>query len=120
MNRLILIVFAIGAFPTLCSRGQELTSMSANKYPIHSCQSTEIVSEANAQISALAGRSMRLRGDDEKTGCCCLLKDSGPPPVWDCSGYVDGTLVTRAQCKKNADDLVVKFKWHEGKCTDKD
>jgi hypothetical protein len=57
---------------------------------------------------------------EPKTGCCCLLKDDGPPLVWDCTGYKDGTLVTEAQCKKDADDTSTKYKWHEGKCTNKD
>jgi hypothetical protein len=120
MHRVILTILAFGAFPILCSRGDEVTAKTANMNAIHTCQSTVVDFDTHGQLTVWARGSMRLKGDDEKKGCCCLLKDSGPPPVWDCSGYVDGTLVTRAQCKKDADELVVKFKWHEGKCTDKD
>jgi len=53
-------------------------------------------------------------------GCCCLLKDSGPPPAWDCTGSTEGTESTEAQCKKDADDVGAKYKWHSGKCTGKE
>lgn len=94
--------------------------------PVHSRDGTNscasLVENPAAWNSALiqVKSSGPTKGNEEKTGCCCLLKDSGPPPVWDCSGYASGTLVTRAQCKKDADDASAKFKWHEGKCTDKD
>jgi hypothetical protein len=72
-------------------------------------------------MSAFSLRMGDLDLDDEpKAGCCCLLKDEGPPLVWDCTGYKDDTLVTEGQCKRDADDASTKYKWHEGKCTNKD
>jgi hypothetical protein len=60
------------------------------------------------------------RTTDDAVGCCCLLKDTGPPPNWDCTGSNEGTEVTKAQCDKDADDTGAKSKWHPGKCTGKE
>jgi hypothetical protein len=67
---------------------------------------------------AVSPEHLRTDISDEPVGCCCLLKDAGPRPNWDCTGTTDGTLITKKQCKIDADDGGgVKWKWHEGKCT---
>lgn len=63
------------------------------------------------------GSTQTGSAESDETGCCCLLKDTGPPPVWDCTGSTEGTESTEAQCKKDADDVGAKYKWHAGKCT---
>ncbi|MGB8099751.1 MAG: hypothetical protein WCF17_21560 [Terracidiphilus sp.] len=100
--------------------------------PTDTSQTTFIERDNSAPFSGFAAnrecvmashvvRASSLQSSGEpRTGCCCLLKDEGPPPAWDCTGYKDGTLVTESQCKKDADDASTKYKWHEGKCTDRD
>jgi hypothetical protein len=55
----------------------------------------------------------------DQTGCCCFKKDL----QWDCSGTKPGTQVTKAQCKKDAEDLGLAregmdWKWTPGPCKD--
>jgi hypothetical protein len=108
----VLVAFHLGPFAN---------SDSATVYgQDHPPRPSGVKGTQECRMSALL-RMRDLDLDDEpKTGCCCLLKDEGPPLVWDCTGYKDGTFVTEAQCKQDANDTSTKYKWHEGKCTSKD
>jgi hypothetical protein len=60
------------------------------------------------------------QGQSEPKGCCCLLKDAGPPPNWDCSGSTEDTTVTKQQCADTANETSAQYKWHAGQCTGKE
>jgi hypothetical protein len=57
------------------------------------------------------------QAQSEPKGCCCLLKDAGPPPTWDCSGSTADTTVTKQQCEDTATETSAQYKWHAGQCT---
>jgi hypothetical protein len=120
MRRLLLTIVAAGAIQLSGSRTDTTNSAVTTKNSLTGCPYRSADLNANGQIFLKVATPPDAAKDDEPKGCCCFLKDSGPPLVWDCTGYKDDTLVTQTQCKKDADELVSKFKWHEGKCTDKD
>jgi hypothetical protein len=82
------------------------------------CQATDGVIQGRPDIlheNVLPGFS--TQSQDEPTGCCCIMKDSGPPPTWSCSGSKPGTMETKQQCADDADAAGTKYKWHQGQCT---
>jgi hypothetical protein len=96
------------------------TTKDATGRPRETSITLELLGDTPSQ-SLPATKDASVRPSDEpKTGCCCLLKDEGPPMLWDCAGYKDGDLVTENRCKRDADDASTKYKWHEGKCTKRD
>jgi hypothetical protein len=119
MRRPAYFVLLLFCLPAVSVSNETNIRAQADRHGFTGCQFSD-QSGSETEVLASTDRHATAVRDDEKVGCCCLLKDSGPPPVWDCTGYKDGTLVTRAQCKKDADDVGAKFKWHEGKCSDKD
>ena len=120
MRHVFFVISAIAVFPILTSQTERHNPASGRRSSPVDCQHSSLDLTSNYHVKVTARESGGPSQDDEPVGCCCLLKDSGPPPVWDCSGYVDGTLVTRAQCQEKAAETGFKSKWHEGKCTDKD
>jgi len=119
MARLVCILlglFLLPAFPT----NNDLKKAESDRTGDCHFNDRQIVQMSGAVVQKEDMARAGTNQSEEKKGCCCLLKDSGPPPVWDCSGYEAGTLGTKEQCKRDADQVPTKYKWHEGKCTDKD
>jgi hypothetical protein len=63
------------------------------------------------------GKDKRASASADEVGCCCFKNDL----KWDCTGSKPGTQVTKAQCKKDANDLGltregIDWKWSAGTC----
>jgi len=85
------------------------------------CQEANSLTQMGSDIlqeNVLPGFSASAQ--DEPKGCCCIMKDSGPPPTWSCQGVTPSTMETKRQCAEDADAASTKYKWHEGPCTDND
>jgi hypothetical protein len=82
------------------------------------CQTTEVTTQGTSDIlkeNVIPLFSSQAQG--KPRGCCCLLKDAGPPPTWDCSGSTPDTTVTKQQCADTANETSAQYKWHAGQCT---
>ena len=86
MNRSILLVLLLATLAVLCSRGNGLIDSTASGKSTTGSQNKAVDAPSNTRLSSYSVEGRKPNGNDEKVGCCCLLKDEGPPPTWDCSG----------------------------------
>jgi hypothetical protein len=97
-----------------------LLTLSSAPKSVGNCQAADRVTQGTSDI--LHENVMPLfsaQAQNEPRGCCCLLKDAGPPPNWNCSGSTPVTMETKQQCAEPANETGAKYKWHEGQCTGK-
>jgi hypothetical protein len=95
-----------------------LLALSSAPKSVGNSQAVDCVTESGSDILHESVIPLfSAQAQNEPRGCCCLLKDAGPPPNWDCSGSTPGTMETKQQCAESANETGAKYKWHEGQCT---